>query len=79
MIARARHISCRWPTENDVPFSLTMMSSPPAVSTSSLIWHFSRTSQILKSGVIQEGSRFSLEHEEQIVKPLFETDLMRFS
>lgn len=60
MIARARHISCRWPTENDVPLSFTCMSSPPADSTSAFIWHFSRASQIFQSLALPYGSRFSL-------------------
>lgn len=60
MIARARHMSCRWPTENDVPLSFTCMSSPPADSTSAFIWHFSRASQIFQSLALPYGSRFSL-------------------
>lgn len=59
--ARARQSSCRCPTENDVPAPFTGISSPPAASTSSLRWHFSRTSQILKSLLTRNGSRLSLE------------------
>lgn len=59
-MARARHRSCRCPTEKDAPLSFTWMSSPPIDSTSPFIWQFSRTSHILRSVVVLKGSRFSL-------------------
>lgn len=58
--ARARQRSCRWPTENDIPDSFMRISSPPAASTSSFTWHFSKAFQIFKSSCIWNGSRLSL-------------------
>ncbi|KAF9686268.1 hypothetical protein SADUNF_Sadunf03G0141100 [Salix dunnii] len=55
--ARARQRSCLCPTEKDDPDSFMWISSPPADSTSSLTWHFSRISQIFKSLFIWNGSR----------------------